>query len=58
MKAELKLGVFATGNRVGGVVVVVERQADLLEVVLAAHPGGGLADLLDGGQQAGRSGSR
>jgi hypothetical protein len=26
-------------------------QADLFQVVLAAHPGGRLADLLDGGQE-------
>ena len=31
--------------------VVVERQADLFEVVLALRPGRGLADLLDGRQQ-------
>ena len=35
---------------VGGV-VVVEAEADLLEVVQALRPGGRLADLLDGGQQ-------
>jgi len=29
----------------------VERQADLFEVVKAAHPVSGLADLLDGRQQ-------
>ena len=34
-----------------GAVVVVEGQADLLQVVLAAQPGGGLADLLHGGQE-------
>src|SRR5262245_57611204 len=33
------------------VVVVVERQADLLEVVLALRPRGRLAHLLDGGQE-------
>jgi len=32
-------------------VVVVQRQADLFEVVGAAHAGGGLADLLDGGEE-------
>src|SRR5262249_19134168 len=37
-------------DAVGGL-VVVDRQADLFEVVLAAHAGGGLADLLDGGQE-------
>ena len=31
--------------------VVVQGEADLLQVVLALHAGGGLADLLDGGQQ-------
>ena len=34
-----------------GVVVGVAGQGDLLEVVLALGPGGGLADLLHGGQQ-------
>ena len=34
-----------------GVVVVVQRQAELLEVVLALGPVGRLADLLDGGQE-------
>src|SRR5205823_7564262 len=34
-----------------GVVVAVHGQADLLEVVLALGAGGGLADLLDGGQE-------
>ena len=34
-----------------GRVVAVGRQTDLLEVVRAADPGGGLADLLDRGQQ-------
>src|SRR5262249_55535342 len=34
-----------------GVVIVVQGQANLLEVVRAAHPRGGLADLLDGRQQ-------
>jgi len=34
-----------------GVVEIVGGQADLVEVVLAAHAVGGLADLLDGGQQ-------
>jgi hypothetical protein len=34
-----------------GVVVVVGGQAELLEVVGALDAGGGLADLLDGGQQ-------
>ena len=33
------------------VVVVVQGQADLLEVVGALDAGGGLADLLHGGQQ-------
>src|SRR5262249_19447065 len=33
------------------VVVVVHGQADLLEVVGAAHAGGGLAHLLDGGDE-------
>jgi hypothetical protein len=32
-------------------VVIVQRQTELLEVVGAAHTVGGLADLLDGGQQ-------
>src|SRR5262249_17060048 len=34
-----------------GAVVVVQGQADLLEVVLALEPGGGRSDLLDGGEQ-------
>jgi hypothetical protein len=34
-----------------GVFVVVKRQGHLLEVVLAAHAVGSLADLLHGGQQ-------
>src|SRR5262249_4642762 len=34
-----------------GVVEVVKRQADLLQVVGARRPRGGFADLLDGGQQ-------
>ena len=29
----------------------MKRQAELLHVVLTLHAGGGLADLLDGGQQ-------
>ena len=38
-------------KRVVGVVVVVAGEAKLLEVVAALHPRGGLADLLDRGQQ-------
>ena len=34
-----------------GALVVVGREADLLEVVRAAHTSGRLTDLLDGGQQ-------
>src|SRR5262249_58416931 len=34
-----------------GVVVVAEGQAELLEVVGALHPRGGVADLLDGGEE-------
>src|SRR5581483_6252773 len=43
--------VVAGGQNPVGSVVVVGGQADLLEIVRAAHSGGGLADLLDGGQQ-------
>jgi hypothetical protein len=32
-------------------VVVVQGEGELLEGVLALHPGGGLADVLDGGQE-------
>ena len=39
------------GSAPGGVVVVVDGQADLLQVVRALGPGGGLPDLLDGGQE-------
>ena len=39
------------GEALVGRVVVVDGQADLLEVVLALQPGRGLADLLDGGEQ-------
>src|SRR5262249_45829677 len=39
------------GQKAGGVVDVVGGDGDLLEVVLAPHAGGGLADLLDGGQE-------
>ena len=46
------------GHRPEGVVVVVDGQADLLEVVDALGASGGLAGRLDGGQQAGRSGRR
>ena len=45
------VGVDASRELAVGVVVVVQGQPDLLQVVLALHPGGGLADLLDGGQQ-------
>src|SRR5262249_9058103 len=41
----------ARRERAVGVVVVVKRQADLLEVVLALGAGGGFADFLDGGQE-------
>ena len=41
----------AVGKKPVRVVVVVDGQADLLEVVRALHPVGGLADLLDRGQQ-------
>src|SRR5262249_17354115 len=34
-----------------GVVVVVTGQPDLLQLVGAAHAGGGLSDLLNGGEQ-------
>src|SRR5262249_53153432 len=40
-----------TGHVAEGALEVVGGQGDLLEVVLALHAGGGLADLLDGGQQ-------
>ena len=39
------------GDAAQGVVVVVDRQADLLEVVDALAAAGGLAGGLDGGQQ-------
>jgi hypothetical protein len=32
-------------------VEIVDREADLLEIVRALHAGGGIADLLDRGQQ-------
>ena len=48
-------GASRTGRGAGsdavGALVVVDGQADLLQVVLALHAGGGLADLLDGGQE-------
>ena len=44
-------GVGAGREAAVGVVVVVARQRDLLEVVGALHPRGGLADLLHRGQQ-------
>src|SRR5262249_21718870 len=39
------------GEAVHAVVVAVQGKADLLQVVLTLHSGGGLADLLHGGQQ-------
>src|SRR5919198_1519086 len=41
----------AVGQAAERVVVVVERQADLLEVIRALHAIRRLADLLDGGQE-------
>src|SRR5205814_414608 len=41
----------AVRERLVGVVVVVQGQADLLQVVLALGPHGGVADLLDGRQE-------
>jgi hypothetical protein len=41
----------AGGKALVGVVVPVRGQADLLEVVLTLGAGGGLADLLDGGDE-------
>ena len=40
-----------SGKPAGGVVGVVRRQSNLLEVVLATHAAGGLADLLHRGQE-------
>jgi hypothetical protein len=48
---ELVVVVGRLGHRPVGVVVVMDGQGDLLDLVLALGAGGGLADLLDGGQQ-------